>query len=41
MTYTSIAFWPAFALLLLVYWRLDHDRQNSLLLVASYVFYAS
>jgi len=41
MTYTSIVFWPAFALLLLVYWRLNHDRQNSLLLVASYVFYAS
>ncbi len=41
MTYTSIAFWLFFALLCPLYWRLRHDRQNSLLLVASYVFYAS
>jgi D-alanyl-lipoteichoic acid acyltransferase DltB (MBOAT superfamily) len=39
MLFNSFEFWIFFALVLGVYWRLGHKRQNRLLLVASYVFY--
>ena len=39
MLFNSFIFWAFFALVILLYWRLDHKRQNILLLVASYVFY--
>ncbi|APR84971.1 Putative poly(beta-D-mannuronate) O-acetylase [Minicystis rosea] len=39
MNYNQLTFWLLFASVYLLYWRLDHRRQNTLLLVASYVFY--
>src|SRR5438067_11787348 len=39
MNYNSWAFWLLFAAVFVPYWRLSHRGQNSLLLVASYVFY--
>ena len=39
MNYNSWIFWGLFALVLLPYWRLAHRHQNTLLLVASYLFY--
>jgi len=41
VNYNSLAFWSLFALLYVVYWRLGHKRQNTVLLVASYVFYGT
>jgi alginate O-acetyltransferase complex protein AlgI len=41
MNYNSYSFWLLFAAVYLWYWRLDHKRQNTLLLVASYIFYAT
>jgi alginate O-acetyltransferase complex protein AlgI len=41
VNYNSFAFWLLFGLLYLVYWRLDHGRQNTLLLGASYLFYGT
>ena len=41
MNYNTWPFWLLFLLVLLPYWRLDHKRQNLLLLLASYVFYGS
>ncbi len=40
MNYTSLSFWLMFFLLISVYWRLSHRRQNQLLLIASYFFYS-
>ena len=39
MLFNSFIFWAFFALVIVLYWRLDHKRQNFLLLIASYVFY--
>ena len=39
MNYNSWAFWLLFAAVFVPYWRLSHRGQNTLLLVASYVFY--
>lgn len=39
MNYNSWEFWWLFACVFAVYWRLSHRGQNSLLLVASYIFY--
>ena len=39
MLFNSFIFWAFFALVIVIYWRLDHKRQNVLLLVASYIFY--
>jgi alginate O-acetyltransferase complex protein AlgI len=39
MNYTSWVFWALFAVVFLPYWRLKHRHQNTLLLVASYLFY--
>lgn len=39
MLFNSFIFWAFFSLVIVVYWRLDHKRQNMLLLIASYVFY--
>ena len=41
MNYNNFRFWILFGLVYLVYWRLDRRRQNTLLLVASYVFYGA
>jgi alginate O-acetyltransferase complex protein AlgI len=41
LNYNTFGFWLLFAAVYLVYWRLDHKRQNSWLLLASYVFYGS
>jgi alginate O-acetyltransferase complex protein AlgI len=41
VNYNSFAFWLLFGLLYALYWRLDHRRQNTLLLVASYIFYGT
>lgn len=40
MNYNTWTFWLLFAVVIFRYWQLDHRRQNDLLLVASYVFYA-
>ncbi|MCS6912536.1 MAG: MBOAT family O-acyltransferase [Myxococcales bacterium] len=39
MNYNSYSFWLFYLAVLVLYWRLDHRRQNKLMLVASYVFY--
>ena len=39
MNYNTWNFWLLFAAVVVLYWRLSHKRQNSLLLVASYIFY--
>ncbi len=39
MLFNSFIFWAFFTLVIVLYWRLDHKRQNLLLLIASYVFY--
>ncbi len=39
MNYTSLSFWLLLFIFVIVYWRLSHQRQNGLLLVASYFFY--
>ncbi len=39
MNYNSWAFWLLFAAVFVPYWRLGHRGQNTLLLIASYVFY--
>ncbi len=39
MNYNSWAFWLLFAAVFVPYWRLGQRGQNTLLLVASYVFY--
>jgi len=39
MNYNSWIFWLLFAAVFVCYWRLTHRGQNTLLLVASYVFY--
>jgi alginate O-acetyltransferase complex protein AlgI len=39
MNYNSWTFWVLFLVVFVPYWRISHKRQNSLLLVASYVFY--
>src|SRR5271157_3109219 len=39
MNYNSWPFWLLFATVYVFYWRLPHRGQNTLLLVASYVFY--
>jgi D-alanyl-lipoteichoic acid acyltransferase DltB (MBOAT superfamily) len=41
VNYNNFRFWILFGLVYLVYWRLDRRRQNTLLLVASYVFYGA
>src|SRR5580704_12088198 len=41
MNYNSLIFWVFFGLIYSVYWRLNHRRQNQLLLVASYLFYGT
>jgi alginate O-acetyltransferase complex protein AlgI len=41
VNYNSLAFWVLFGLLYALYWRLNFRRQNTLLLVASYLFYGS
>jgi alginate O-acetyltransferase complex protein AlgI len=41
MNYNSYAFWALFAAVFALYWRLDHKKQNRLLLGASYVFYGT
>src|SRR5687767_7737635 len=40
MYYNELLFWVLFLAVILPYWWLDHRRQNALLLVSSYVFYA-
>jgi len=37
--FNSFVFWAFFSVVIALYWRLDHKRQNLWLLVASYVFY--
>jgi D-alanyl-lipoteichoic acid acyltransferase DltB (MBOAT superfamily) len=39
VNYNQVVFWLLFLVVYLAYWRLNHRRQNLLLLVASYVFY--
>jgi D-alanyl-lipoteichoic acid acyltransferase DltB (MBOAT superfamily) len=39
MNYNSWSFWLLFAIVIVRYWKLDHRKQNDLLLVASYFFY--
>ena len=39
MLFNSYVFWVFFAVVISIYWRLNHRLQNVLLLVASYVFY--
>lgn len=39
LNYNSLSFWLLFLAVILPYWRLDHKRQNWLLLAASYLFY--
>lgn len=39
MNYNSLSFWLLFLAVMIPYWRLDHKRQNWLLLGASYLFY--
>ena len=41
MNYNSYAFWALFLVVYVVFWRLDHKRQNMWLLLASYVFYGT
>jgi len=41
MNYNSLTFWAFFAVIYAIYWRVNHRRQNQLLLVASYLFYGS
>jgi alginate O-acetyltransferase complex protein AlgI len=39
MIFNSFIFWIFFAIVLIIYWRLDRVKQNRLLLIASYTFY--
>src|SRR6188508_571779 len=39
MNYNSWVFWLLLAVVLVRYWHMSHRAQNTLLLVASYVFY--
>lgn len=39
MLFNSFVFWAFFAVVIVLYWRLNHRGQNFLLLIASYVFY--
>jgi alginate O-acetyltransferase complex protein AlgI len=39
VNYNTWNFWLLFGAVIVVYWRLNHRRQNSLILVSSYVFY--
>ncbi|MCU7931863.1 MAG: MBOAT family protein [Candidatus Thiodiazotropha sp. (ex Codakia rugifera)] len=39
MLFNSFIFWAFFAVVIILYWRLNHRGQNFLLLIASYVFY--
>ena len=39
MNYNQLTFWLFFVVVLAVYWRLDHRRQNTFMTVASYAFY--
>lgn len=39
MNYNSLIFWVMFGVIYLIYWKVNHRRQNLLLLVASYIFY--
>ncbi len=39
MNYTSLSFWLMFFVILAVYWRLGHRRQNHLLLLSGYFLY--
>jgi alginate O-acetyltransferase complex protein AlgI len=39
MNYNQLAFWLLFLSVLIPYWRLSHRGQNTLLLIASYIFY--
>ncbi|MBX3199663.1 MAG: MBOAT family protein [Labilithrix sp.] len=39
MNYNQLSFWIFFFTVLIAYWRLPHRKQNTLMLVASYVFY--
>src|SRR5581483_4396927 len=39
MNYNSWTFWVLFTIVFVRYWQLSHRRQNTLLLVASYIFY--
>lgn len=39
MLFNSFIFWAFFAVVIVLYWRLNHRGQNFLLLIASYVFY--
>lgn len=39
MLFNSFIFWAFFAVVIAVYWRLNHRGQNILLLAASYTFY--
>lgn len=39
MNYNSWTFWLLFLVVIVPYWRLNHRRQNQLLLVVSYLFY--
>lgn len=41
VNYNTYSFWLLFAAVYAFYWRLNHRRQNTLLLVASYIFYGS
>jgi alginate O-acetyltransferase complex protein AlgI len=40
MNYNTWSFWLLFLIVLAPYWCLTHKRQNALLLIASYIFYA-
>ncbi len=39
MLFNSYVFWLFYLIVIVLYWRLRHDRQNRLLLLASFVFY--
>jgi len=41
VNYNNFRFWILFGLVFALYWRLDRRRQNTLLLIASYVFYGA
>ena len=41
MLFNTYTFWIFYAVVFLLYWRLNHENQNRLLLVASYIFYGA
>jgi len=40
MLFNSYTFWLFYIFVFIIYWKLNHKNQNTLLMVASYVFYA-